>query len=483
MGAGVSSDAFLIAWTIPNVFRRFVADEGLTGAMIPALSQAEADGEDPKALARSILTALLIANGLLIVGGVLGAEWVVALFAPKWVDQPEKFDLAVSLTRWMFPFIAMVSLVSFYEGLLNQRGHFFVPKVAPGVVSAGIVVALLFFSGGASEPAYVAAAGVMVGGVVHVLINLPVTVQRWGAIWPGAGLNEPRFKGVMVELGKVVAIGVFAQINIVVLRQIATSLDAGSVTWYHNATRIVDLAQGVIAVAIGSALLPQVSAAVAEQDWARFRSDMVGAIRLACFLIFPAAAVLYAFATPVTSMLFRLGAYSEQDVAITAATTALLLPYMLGLAGLNIYKKVFFALNDRGTLLNVGAFGVLLTGALGFWLVQDRGVAGLAMALSLSTCCQLLLYVGLLWRRLGPRLGLAELTAPLFKMAVASLPVVLLLQAVAPLGDWAQGPLHLTNVAVLFGGLGAAAALYLIVARLMSLRELDTVLKHLGAGR
>jgi putative peptidoglycan lipid II flippase len=135
-GAGRASDAFWMAWTIPSLFRRFVADEGLTGALIPAVARAEqeVDTREARRLANGALLALLVAGAAICVVGILGAPLLVRLIAPGFSDDPEKLALTISLTRWLFPFVVFVSLVSYCEGLLNYRGHFFVPKLAPGIV-------------------------------------------------------------------------------------------------------------------------------------------------------------------------------------------------------------------------------------------------------------------------------------------------------------------------------------------------------------
>ncbi|HHO49395.1 MAG TPA: murein biosynthesis integral membrane protein MurJ, partial [Deltaproteobacteria bacterium] len=385
LGASASSDAFWIAFTIPNVFRRFVADEGLTGAMIPALAQARAE-EGPEAvrrLAASTFGALVVANLVLCLVGILAAEPLVLAFAWSWRDDPEQLQMATTMTRWMFPFVAMVSTVSFFEGLLNFRGHFFVPKIAPGLVSAGMVAGALSLSTRLEEPAFSLVIGVLAGGLVHVLVNLVPLWRLWGRV--GLALRmTPRLRALLSEMSKVLAIGVFAQINLLVLRQLATSLPEGAVTHYVNGTRIVDLAQGMVAVAIGSALLPNLSASVAEASWGRFRSDLTGALRLAAFLLLPIAVVVYVWAEPAAALLFRHGRYSWEDTLVTASAVRYLVPFLLAVAAVNILKRVFFALEDRTTLLVVGGMGVALTGVIGTLLVSAHGVAGLSLALSVA---------------------------------------------------------------------------------------------------
>ena len=194
LGAGKMSDAFFIAFTVPTVFRRFVADEGLTGALIPALAQAEKEGVNhAKMMANTSFTALVVVNLVLCALGVLGAEWLVKAFAYSFTaDEGAQFALTVSLTRWMFPFVMMVSLVSFFEGILNLP--LFIPKLAPGLVSAGIATSALLFTQHFSQPVYALVAGVLIGGLAHVLINLPFVWMKWGTIGFGVAFQHPRFR-------------------------------------------------------------------------------------------------------------------------------------------------------------------------------------------------------------------------------------------------------------------------------------------------
>ena len=313
-GAGRDSDAFWLAWTVPSVFRRFVADEGLTGALIPALGQAE-EAEGPAAahrLAGTALAALVLACTLVSVVGILAAPWLVRVFAWGFTSDPEKFELTVTLTRWLFPFVAFVSLVSYCEALLNYKGHFFVPKLAPGVVSGSIAVSALLLANRFEEPVYSLVVGALVGGLVHVLICVPPLVRRWGPTIPRvSGWRTPRFRRLLREMGKVALIGLVAQANVVILRLIASFLEEGSVTQYWYAARVVDLAQGAVAVGVGSALLPTISRDAAARNWPDFRAHFAEAVHLAAFVMLPAAGLLLALAPAIVGVLFRHGAFDS----------------------------------------------------------------------------------------------------------------------------------------------------------------------------
>lgn len=481
LGAGAMSDAFWMAFTIPNTFRRFVADEGLTGALVPAVAQAEADdgAAAAKLLADSVLSALILANIALVAVGVLGAEPLVRLVAGGFADDPDQLALTVSLTRWLFPFVATVSMVSWMEGLLNHRGHFFTPKVAPAVVNIGFIVGALVLGDAMGSPVWGLVAGVLLGGVGHVLVCLPPLIRLWGAPRLATAFGTARFRRVMTELGKVVVIGLSAQVNLLVIRYYASFCAVGSVTWFWNANRLVDLAQGVVAVAVGSALLPTASQAVAAADWDRLRYDLAQAVRLAAYVLIPAAVTLLAFAEPVTSIVFRSGAYAWSDVLQTATTLRVLVPFMLAVAGIQILKKAYFAFDDRNTLLAVGAIGVVLTAALASALTGEHGVQGLGVALSASTIGQLILYIGLLRRHIPPGQAPA-LGGALFRMALASLPVGGWLWFVAGLGDWSEGLANLADLGLLFGGIGLAAVAYVGGTWLLGVEETTAVVGRLA---
>ncbi|MFH1465846.1 MAG: murein biosynthesis integral membrane protein MurJ [Pseudomonadota bacterium] len=481
LGASTASDAFFMAFTIPSMFRRFVADEGLTGALVPLVADAEEkDGaEMARKLAGRTVTALIGLGLLIAIAAIPLAPWLVDLFAPGFRAEPEKFALTVRLTRVMMPFVMFVSLVSWCEGMLNHRDHFFIPKIAPGVVSAVIIAAAFWPAGG--EPQRVAQAlswGVLAGGAAHLLICLPPLYRHWGFIRPRfdwwAG---PRFRILAREMGKVAAIGLMAQVNVVVLRSLASHLGTGAVSWYWNATRLVDFTQGVVAVGVGSAVLPALAEAVARSDWGRLSDAFARAVRLAGALLMPAAVFVALLATPFVALLYRQGAYTWTDVQQTALTLQLLVPYMLGLAGIQIVKKPFFALNRRNSLVAVGALGVALTWGLGAWLAPLYGVAGLALALSASTCGQLAAYLVLLRRVTAGRLALAPLGAPLLRMLLAALPAGLLAWGLCRLGAWEQG-FTIRNAALLAAAGGLGGLLYLGVAWRLGVPEVQEVYRR-----
>lgn len=481
LGADATSDAVLMAWRIPGVIRRFIADEGLTGALIPGVANAEAQDGDAQArrLAEQVLGGVLLTGMVLSAVGILAAPWLVDLFAGGYRDDPEKFALTVALARIMTPLVITVSVVSWAEGLLNHRDHFFWPKLAPALINVAMVVAALWPTLHTPlDIAHAVAWSVLVGGVTHVLVCLPPLVKRWGWLRPRFdGWREPRFTSIAREMGKVVAIGIMAQINIIVLGRVASFLPDGSFSQYFYATRIVDVAQGIIAVGVGSAMLPLLSRAVANAQWDDFERSFVRANRLAAVVLLPSAAFLTVLSLPTVAVLFGRGRFDAADVQHTANALTLLVPYMLSLAAIQLLKKPFFALDKRNELVLVGGLGVIAVAALGGPLSQRWGVEGLSAALSASTALQAVAYLVLLRRHIGPHLGLAATLNGIGRISLACLPAAAAGWGIGSLGDWSLGPTPL-NLALLAGAGLAGGLLYTGAALALGVDELRAILRR-----
>lgn len=479
LGAGAANDTFQIAWTVPGLFRKFVADEGLTGALVPAVARAEAeeDTEVAQHLAGQVLGGLLLLNAGILALTMAMPEFTVWLLASGFSSDPEKFAITAEMTRWLMPFVWMVSLVSFFEGLLNYRGHFFVPKIAPGIVSAGICAGVFLFGTAFEEPAWSIVVGVWIGGIVHVLVHLPLVHAKWGPVRLTFSWNDPRFRDVFSEMLKVIGIGVFGQLNIIVLRQLSSYLADGAISRWSTSTRMIDLTQGVIAVAIGGALLPAIAKAVHTEAWDRFKVEVVGALRLAAFILLPSAVGLFVYAVPLTSILFLRGKFTWDDVLWTASAIQLLVPFMLAVAGVSILKRIFFALDRRNFVLVVGALGVGFTGFVG-WLALDYDILGLAVALSFATTVQLVFYVVALKRVLGENFPVGALVLPLSKMALATVPVFGIAFAAASKGAWHHGS-SLANLGWFATGIAGAAVLYGLTCWLLGVEELTKVVDRI----
>ncbi len=472
MGAGRSADIFWIAFTVPNVFRRLVADEGLTGVLIPTVEKAEQQAglAEAKRLAAAALASLLLVGLAICVLVIALAPWVVRLVAYGFTAEREKFELTVSLTRWLIPFVVLVSLVSYCEGLLNRRGHFFIPKAAPGIVSAGIAVGALYGTSYFTQPLNALVAGTLVGGVVHLLVCIPPLLRLWGLTLPLlSAMKGPRFRAFVAEMGKVAAIGVIGQAHILVLRQLAAVLAEGSVSHFWYASRIVDALQAAVAMAVASALLPLIAADVAARKWRIFRHHFATATQLVSLWLLPAAALLVALALPIVTVLFQHGAFDRYACEKTAATLQMLVPFMLAFGAIHLCKRAYYALDDRSTLFWTGIGCVVLTGFLGHGLAMKMGVAGLGLGLSIATASELLVLIILLRQKVEGRLGLRKLVAPVTKASLAAAVAGWLAYGISQWGQWQLGSASVRNWLVLAFAASSGIGLYLGLLRLLKI--------------
>ena len=321
-----------------------------------------------------------------------------------------------------------------------------------------------------------------VGGLLHFLVCVPMVRKKWGpfrintSIW-----SNPQFRTMTNELQKVVAIGIFAQLNIIVLRNIASELPTGSITQYWYANRVVDLSQGVIAVAVGSALLPYISKAAKDQDWQAFEDYCVQSIRIAACVLLPAAGLIFVLSDPIVFTLFKNGEFSEEGASKTAETLVCLIPFMLSVAGINILKKPYFALNRRDLLMAVACLGLLLTLALGWFFAfyLNLGVQGLGLGLSASTFLQFVVYLVLLYSVIGASIGVQHLVMPLFKMLICVVPAAGIAWGISLLGSWSEG-FSILNFIILGAATSIAMVVFFSCAWGLGVRQEVNTILHLG---
>ncbi len=480
-GATRLTDVFFMAFTIPNVLRRLVAEGGTTVAFIPVYTQVrEKDGE---ATARRFLAATF---GLSLVGvlvmtivGILAAPLLVWAFASGFADEPEAFALAVELTRWLFPYVYFISLVALAMGALNAHGHFAAPAAAPVLLNLSIVGAMLLLTGVFDQPIYMLVTGVLAGGVLQMIAQIPALRAHGLLAWPSFDWKMPAVRRLLKVLAPALfGLGVY-QINILVLRQLASYLPEGHMTYYYNADRLAQFAFGVFGIAIATAALPTMSAHAARGEREALLSTWRHSVRLTNFVIIPAAAGLAAIALPIVAVLYRHGAFTWPDVEQTALATAAFCPWLVATSAVRSTTQVFYALEDLKTPVKVSAFTVVLTLAFGVALLRYQ-VAGLCLALSLASVVQLIVMTALLrsarladGARLG-RLGLKALLKSSLLQSALTVAAVAPAFAISRLGAWEEGA-SARNVVVLFGSIGAAVAIYGVGAFLLRMDEATAV--------
>ncbi len=402
-GAGMFSDAFFVAFRISNLLRRLVGEGALTSSFVPIFTE-EYSRREPastREFVSSIFTLMLFALTILAVLGILFAGPLVSLMSPGFQDDPNKFAITVSLTRWMFPYMVFIGLMAIAMGVLNSVRHFFAPALSPVLFNLAIIASVLLLSPYFSLPVYALAVGVLIGGLLQFALQLPFLKSR-------GMLPELRFKFRDPAIGRVFklmgpasfGVGVY-QLNIFVTLWFASHLAEGSISYLYYAGRLMELPMGVFGVAISTALLPSLSGHVVREEWGEFRSSLSFVLRVLNFLMIPAAVGLFVLSFPIVELLFTRGEFGSS--AATESSVALYY-YTIGLVPISISRvlsSVFYSLKDTVTPLYAAlvSFGINVVFCL--LLVGPMSHGGLALATSLAGIVNVTILFIVLKRRFG----------------------------------------------------------------------------------
>ncbi|MBE7416898.1 MAG: murein biosynthesis integral membrane protein MurJ [Ideonella sp.] len=392
-GASALTDAFNVAWRIPNLLRRLFAEGAFAQAFVPILATTrERDGDAAThELVDAVGTALLWSLLATVVVGVAAAPvvvWLVAAGLPR-------FDDAVWMTRVMFPYIALISMVSLAAGILNTWRRFAVPAATPVLLNLAVIAATLWgapwFARLGLEPIYAVAAGTVAGGMLQLAIQLPALARigylpRLG-IGPArivAAWRHPGVRRVLGQMGPAVLGVSVAQISLLINTHIASRLAVGSVSWLNLADRLMELPTALLGVAMGVVLLPQLSSAQARGEQAAYSAMLDWGLRLVVLLALPCAVALAVFGQPMLAVLFHHGQFTARDVVQSGAA---LLGYGVGLIGIVAIKVLapgFYARQDIRTPVRIAIVVLLLTQALNLVLVPPLRHAGLTLSISIG---------------------------------------------------------------------------------------------------
>ncbi len=476
-----ATDAFFIAFTIPNVLRRLLAEGSLTVAFIPVFTEyREQKGEAAaQQMLANTLGVAMVVLALVIAAGIPAAPWVVRLFAYGYLDDPQKFDLTVLLTRIMFFFLWFVGLTALAMGALNTARHFTAPALAPVVLNVFIIATVLAGSGVARSlglaPITALAVGVVLGGLGQVLLQLPFLAPHGLLVRPRLGFTHP---GVL-RVGKLMLPSVFGlaiyEINVILARQFASFLPEGAPSYLYYAQRLIEFPMGIFAVAMATVAMPNLSSYAAAGQMDKLKETFRYTLRMVFFIILPASAGLGALAVPLTSVLFQRGQFTAQMAAQTSLT---LVGFLCGLwagAGVRQTVPVFYALQDTKTPVKVAVLALLAYGVTAMTLYQRLQTLGLALSVAASSVVNFLLLLLILRRRLG-RLGLRAVASSVLRATLASLGCAAAAYVVALPGDWTRGGAAPGNYAVLLLAVGAGISTYVLLCKLLRVPELAEIL-------
>jgi putative peptidoglycan lipid II flippase len=424
-GAGDANDAFRVASRIPNLVRDLFAEGAMSAAFVPTFTQQLTLHGRQRAwrLASSVVNALLIVTGVIVLAGIIFAEPLVRLYASDFAEVPGKLELTIYLTRIVFPFLTMVAVAAAMMGMLNSLGHFFIPALSPAMFNVAIIVMALALIPMAPSlgvrPITIVAVATLVGGLGQLLIQWPALHREGFRYRPVLDLGDEGLRRVLLLMGPG-TIGMAAtQINVFVNTVLATGEGTGAVSWLDFAFRLMYLPIGLFGVSIATAATPAVSRMVAERDFARIRSTLANALGLMLFLNVPATVGLIVLAQPIVAVIFERGEFTAADTFATAAALQL---YAIGLVGYSVVRIIsptFYALQRSRVPVLVSAGSVVVNVALNLALVRAMGYRGLALGTSITAILNATVQLLLLRREIDGLDG-RRMIASLVRVLVAS---------------------------------------------------------------
>jgi putative peptidoglycan lipid II flippase len=483
-GAGMAADAFFVAFRIPNLWRRLVGEGALTISFIPVYTEylTRRSRDETRDLTHIAFTVSGMALLILALLGVVFAPILARLIAPGFIQIPEKFELTVALNQIIFPYLFFMGLFAVSMGILNSLGHFFAPAIAPIFLNLSIILSVLVFSRFFERPVMALALGVVAGGVIQLLFQIPFLMKRGITFRFNFNFRHPAVRriGSMMVPG-LIGTAVY-QLNVFVDTIFASFLPGGSVSYLFFADRLIEFPLGIFAIAIGMGSLPSLSALVSQGKIEELKETLSFTFRLVSFISIPAMMGLIFLRTPIVHLLFERGHF---DPTATAMTAKALLCYSVGLwaiAGSRIVVPAFYSLQDTWTPLKIALICLGANVVLNAILIFPLKHAGLALATSLSSILNLIL----LFRELRPRLegmDLKKSGRSLLQVAFSSLLMGLAAYVICSSGDWSLSGHTGEKMLLLGSGIGAGILIYIGSSYGMKNQELLFLMRMLRRKR
>ena len=473
-GAGAMTDAFFVAFRLPNLLRRMFAEGAFSQAFVPVLGEfrAQRGEEATRHLVDRVAGVLLVALVMVAALGVLGAPLLILLTAPGFSADAEKFALTVSMTRITFPYIAFMSLVALAAAILNTWSRFAVPAFTPVLLNVSFIAMALFAAPWFDPPVMVLAWAVLLGGVAQLAIQVPA-LRRIGMLPRFTpDFRDPGVRRILALMAPALLGVSVSQISLLINTIFASFLESGSVSWLYYADRLMEFPAGLLGAALGTILLPSLTRSHTAGDRAEFSALLDWGLRLTLLLTLPAALALAILAVPLISTLFQHGAFGATDVLRTRPA---LVAYSVGLAGMILVKVLapaYYARQDIRTPVRIAIGTLIATQAMNLAFIGWLKHAGLALSIGLAACINAaFLFRGL--RQRGDYIPLPGWGGYFARIAVALLALGLALWFAMGVesnwlsSEWTPKLLHLAWT------IGAGVAAYFVTLGLLGFRPRD----------
>ena len=475
-GAGMLWDAFVVAFTFPNLFRRVLGEGALGASFVPVFTEYMHKYGKQQAwkianIVISLLTVILIGLSIVVIGLLTAGRW--------WIQLSARIDLVFKLSQIMFPYVIFICLVGLFMGILNAFHRLAVPAVAPAVFNLILIGAIWFLRGARTENEIcILAWVVLAGGIIELLIHIPVLRQVGMHFRPDFAWRNPGVRKIVFLMGPMILGFGVIQINIVVDRMLALWLGPGCTSNLYYGNRLVQLPLGVFGVAIALASLSVMSKQVARKDMDGFRDTLNYGLRTGFFIGLPACMGLIVFRYPLIRIIFQRGAFDAEAVV---SCSRVLLCYSTGLfayLGLKIVTQGFYALQDSRTPVKIAAVMVILNLVLNLILMVPLKEAGLALATAICAIINMTVLMVLLCRKMGWGLYRTELWLSWIRNAGAAI--------ITGLGCWiimAKVPAIANSAPALLMAVIMAIGVYILISLVLGGKETREIIANLKYGK
>ncbi len=477
-GTGMAADAFYVAYRIPNLLRELLAEGSMSAAFIPVFTETltKESKESAQRLANAMFARLLLILVVLTGLGILFAPYVVKVIAGGWAFKAEqdKYLLAVTLTRIMFPYLLFIGLAALAMGMLNSLRSFLAPALSPVLLNIMTITAVMLSLRFLSIPILGVAVGVVLGGFCQFLIQMPGVRKHGMALRPQFEPTHPGVAKIMKLAAPVIFSSSVNQINILIGTIFASFLATGSIAYLFYGMRFIHFPLGIFGIAIATAVLPTMSAQAARHETEDFRETLSLGLRLVFFIMFPAMAGLITLRVPIVNLLLEHGQF---DRLSTQGTAVAILYYAVGLwafAGVRIVAQAFYALQDTKTPVSIAIVAlvanILLSTIFILWTPLQHG--GLALATSLAAIINITLLTVLLRKKIG-RIDGMRIFNSLRKIVPAAAATGMIGWMIGRQPVWALSGNILLKAALLFGGVVSCVLFYVVVMWILQSEELQ----------
>lgn len=386
-GASASADAFFVAFKIPNFFRRLFAEGAFSQAFIPVLSEyrSQKTEKEVRRLANSVagvLGGILFAITFL---SIMGAPWLTALFAPGFLEDPEKYGLATEMLRITFPYLFLISLTAFAGAILNSYGYFAIPAFTPVLLNLVLISSAIWLTPYFETPIIGLAWGVFIAGVVQLFFQFPFLLKMGLLPRPRFDYKHEGVKRIFILMVPALFGVSVSQINLLLDTILASFLQTGSVSWLYYSDRLAELPLGIFGIAIATVILPSLSRQHASKSKQEFSNTIDWALRIVILMGVPAALALILLAEPLVTALFYYGELTQNDVFMSAMS---LRAYALGLLAFMLIKVLapgYFSRQDMKTPVKIGIWAMTANMVLNLILIWPLQHTGLALATAISS--------------------------------------------------------------------------------------------------